>query len=169
MEGVILDFNLDTRHGVLRCNQGTRYHFGLDEWKSVDLPRPGERIDFVPNGGHATHLYRVQQQAQVAGLPQTQSPYAPGQSSFSGQPPAPSVLAVVSLISGILGLFFFGSLIAVICGHIARANIRDSAGTQTGDGMAIAGLILGYFGLAMTLLFFLFFFVIGALGAAGSL
>ncbi len=68
-------------------------------------------------------------------------PTPPGR-ELSGQPPAPSVLGG-QLISGILGLFFFGSLIAVICGHIARANIRDSAGTQTGDGMAIAGLI-GY-------------------------
>jgi len=39
-----------------------------------------------------------------------------------------SVLAIISLIAGILGLFFFGSLIAVICGHIARSKIHASNG-----------------------------------------
>ena len=33
-------------------------------------------------------------------------------------------------------------------GHVARRQIRRSAGTQTGDGLAIAGLIVGYLILA---------------------
>lgn len=80
-------------------------------------------------------------------------------------PPQTSVLAVVALVAGILGLFFFGSLVAVICGHIARSQIRDSQGQQTGDGMALAGLILGYIGLALTILVFLALVVFG-IGAA---
>ncbi|WP_374247938.1 DUF4190 domain-containing protein [Thermomonas sp.] len=56
-------------------------------------------------------------------------------------------LAVVSLVCGILGwtlLPFLGSLVAIICGHMARSEIRRSPDTQEGDGLAVAGLVLGY-------------------------
>jgi hypothetical protein len=56
-------------------------------------------------------------------------------------------VAVASLVCGILGLICFGPLgaiPAVICGHIARSRIRESAGALGGEGMALAGLILGY-------------------------
>jgi hypothetical protein len=56
-------------------------------------------------------------------------------------------VAVASLVCGILGLICFGPLgaiPAVICGHIARSRIRASAGALEGEGMALAGLILGY-------------------------
>ena len=62
-------------------------------------------------------------------------------------PPQTSTLAVVSLISGILGwlgLFGLGGIVAIITGHMAKGQIRDSMGRLTGDGMATFGLILGY-------------------------
>jgi competence protein ComGC len=34
-------------------------------------------------------------------------------------------------------------------GHISRAEIRRSGGRKTGDGMALAGLVLGYIGLSI--------------------
>ena len=58
-----------------------------------------------------------------------------------------STLAVVSLVAGILGwtlLPLIGSLGAIIAGHMARGEIRRSAGTIDGDGYAIAGLVLGW-------------------------
>lgn len=165
MEGVILDFNLESRTGVVRCNQGTRYSFTLDEWKSSDLPRPGERVDFVPSADQASNLYRLQTQVPVSTPAQASSPFSPPMAA-PAPVPTPSVLAIISLVAGILGLFIFGSLIAVICGHIARSNIRDSRGTLTGDGMALAGLILGYLGLGLTLLIFVVMFVIGLAGAS---
>ena len=58
-----------------------------------------------------------------------------------------SNLAIISLVSGILGwtfLPFVASLVAIVTGHMARAEIRRSAGTLQGDGMAMAGLVLGY-------------------------
>jgi hypothetical protein len=65
-------------------------------------------------------------------------------------------LAVVSLIAGLLWIVWLGSLTAIVSGHMALFQIRRSAGTQTGRGMAIAGLALGYLSLA-PLLFLLFF------------
>ena len=66
-----------------------------------------------------------------------------------------SSLAIVSLVSGILGwtlLPFLGSVAAVICGHLARAEIRRAPDRLEGDGLAIAGLVLGYLSIAMAVL-----------------
>ncbi|NZA24825.1 DUF4190 domain-containing protein [Luteimonas sp. SJ-92] len=58
-----------------------------------------------------------------------------------------SPLAIVSLISGILGILPFpliASLVAVVTGHLARGEIRRQPDRYDGDGLALAGLILGY-------------------------
>jgi type II secretory pathway pseudopilin PulG len=60
-----------------------------------------------------------------------------------------SGLAITSLV---LGIFFFilpAAILGVILGHIARAQIRDSAGRIKGAGMATAGLVLGYVGVSI--------------------
>jgi hypothetical protein len=63
--------------------------------------------------------------------------------------------AIASLVLGLIWMAWFGSVFAVICGHLALAQIRRSRGMQTGKGIAIAGLALGYFGM-LTLMFALF-------------
>ena len=57
-----------------------------------------------------------------------------------------NTLAVVSLATGVT---LFGAPAAVITGHIALAQIKDS--DQKGRWMAITGLVLGYFGIALAL------------------
>lgn len=151
MEGSILDFKLEERSGLLLCDQGNRYLFALGEWRSTELPRIGERVDFVPGPyQNATQIFRLAAPASSA--------------STAPRTPSTSALAIVSLAFGICGLFFFGSLIAVICGHIARSQIGNSQGMQTGDGLALAGLILGYLGLGVTLLIIAMLAVGAALG-----
>jgi len=63
--------------------------------------------------------------------------------------------AVASLILGILAwvvLPLIGAILAVVLGHIARSEIRRSPpGSVEGDGMAIAGLVLGYLHLGLLL------------------
>ncbi len=62
-----------------------------------------------------------------------------------------------------------GALIAVVCGHLARAEIRRApAPGMEGDGMAVAGLVLGYLHLAVVaiVMFFFWGFVLLGLGAA---
>ncbi len=66
-----------------------------------------------------------------------------------------SSLAIASLVSGILGwtlLPLIGTIVAIITGHMARAEIRRSAGTLDGDGLAIGGLILGWVSAALWVL-----------------
>jgi hypothetical protein len=57
-----------------------------------------------------------------------------------------SKLAVWSLVLALAGFVLAGltAIPAVICGHLALKGIRKSNGRQTGEGMAIAGLICGY-------------------------
>ena len=64
-------------------------------------------------------------------------------------------LAIVSLVSGILGwtlLPWIGSLVAIVTGHMARAEIRRNPDTQEGDGLAIAGLVMGWGMVALSVL-----------------
>jgi hypothetical protein len=66
-----------------------------------------------------------------------------------------SSLAVASLVCGLAAWCIFpvlGAIAAVITGHLAKREIRQSAGTLSGDGMAIAGLILGYTQLGFVIL-----------------
>lgn len=66
-----------------------------------------------------------------------------------------STLAVISLVAGILGwtlLPFLGSLGAIITGHMARSEIRRAAGTVDGNGLAIAGLVLGWGSVVVTII-----------------
>jgi type IV pilus assembly protein PilA len=56
--------------------------------------------------------------------------------------------AIVSLVCGLFLFAFPMSILAIIFGHISLSEIRKSAGRLKGEGMAIAGLVLGYLGLA---------------------
>jgi hypothetical protein len=65
--------------------------------------------------------------------------------------PKTSALAIWSLVLGILSLLcftIFTAIPGVICGHKALSKIKRSSGTLTGQGLAIAGLITGYLGIA---------------------
>jgi hypothetical protein len=48
-----------------------------------------------------------------------------------------------------VGGWLLAAIPAVICGHIAWSKIRKSSGAIRGKGIATAGLILGYIGLAL--------------------
>jgi predicted Zn finger-like uncharacterized protein len=72
----------------------------------------------------------------------------------TAQPKTPAG-AIWSLVLGILGLICFGPLTAipaVVCGHIALGRIKRAGGELTGNGMALAGLITGYVGIALMLI-----------------
>jgi hypothetical protein len=56
-------------------------------------------------------------------------------------------LAAGSLVSSLIGLLIPPATVpAVILGHVSRSQIRRTG--QRGDGIALAGLIIGYLGLA---------------------
>lgn len=66
-----------------------------------------------------------------------------------------STLAVVSLVFGLLAWTFvpiLGAIVAIITGHLARGEIRRDPERMEGDGLALAGLILGYLSLLMAVI-----------------
>jgi hypothetical protein len=63
--------------------------------------------------------------------------------------------ALISLIAGILGLTFLpfiASIVAVVVGRSAKTEIAASAGALGGEGMAQAGIILGWIGIGLGVL-----------------
>jgi hypothetical protein len=73
-----------------------------------------------------------------------EQPFAGSPPPFGGQPQT-SGKAIGSLICGIINIFPL-FIAAVILGHLALSDIKKSAGHLKGQGLAIAGLILGYLG-----------------------
>src|SRR5216683_2099506 len=71
-----------------------------------------------------------------------------GQPEWNG-PQESSGKATASMVRGILFFFWpFTAIAAVVLGHLALSEIKRSAGRLAGHGMAMAGLILGYIGVA---------------------
>ncbi len=79
--------------------------------------------------------------------------------------------AVLSMVFGILSLAGFGILAgipAIILGTTARKNIRGSGGRLSGEGMATAGIVLGWISCGIVVLVVFVFFIIFAFAAAAS-
>src|SRR5262245_43562931 len=94
-------------------------------------------------------------QVSAAALPGYEAPNAPLYSAPVRDETVPKVtngLAVAALVLGILWLYWIGSILAVIFGHVAKGQIERAGGAQTGRGMAIAGLVLGWVGVGVMLL-----------------
>jgi Domain of unknown function (DUF4190) len=92
-----------------------------------------------------------------------------------GAPPTrESGSAIAALILGICGFIvcpLVCSIAAIVCANKAFTEIDDSGGRITGRGMAQAGQILGWIGIALCLLGLLAFVAlfVFALGASESL
>lgn len=95
---------------------------------------------FCPTCGQQAALMN----AGAAGLPSQSFTGVPG----TAVPHTTSGLAIASLVLGIF-LFFPLSIPAIVLGHIALSQIKKSAGRIGGRGLAIAGLVLGYLGIAL--------------------
>lgn len=109
---------------------------------------PAEQFTDPPSSPAAA-AFPPGQYWQTSPPPGFQPPPSPG-----SYPPVPvggtNGLAIASLVSSLLYLCGLGSLIAVVTGHVARSQIKKSSGHQSGAGMALAGLIIGYLGLLFT-------------------
>jgi hypothetical protein len=85
-------------------------------------------------------------------------PQVVGRPTFVQSRSATNGLAIASLVVGLFWMWWIGSVLAVVFGHIALGQIARNG--QSGRGLAIAGLVLGYIGLA-TLLFTLLAITLG--------
>jgi Domain of unknown function (DUF4190) len=60
-------------------------------------------------------------------------------------------MAVASLVLGVLFCMVVTGILAVIFGNVALNRIDASQGTERGRGLAIAGIVLGWIGIVLTL------------------
>ncbi len=74
-----------------------------------------------------------------------------------------NTLAVISLVAGLLAwtlIPVLGSIAAIICGHLARSEIRSAPDHYDGDTLALIGLILGWAQVVVTILGLVAIFVL---------
>ncbi|APF33611.1 hypothetical protein MTS1_00666 [Microbacterium sp. TS-1] len=113
-------------------------------------PAPGQPASGAPTPPPAPPYANPPQQAyQPAGYP------APAYGYGGGYPQQKTnTLAIVSMIASIVGFIWLlpviGSIAGVIMGHISLSQIKRT--NEKGRGMAIAGLIVGYAGLALAVI-----------------
>jgi hypothetical protein len=106
-----------------------------------------------------------------AATPATPQWVAPSNAPYATASLPNSTAAVVSLVFGILSWVFLpaiGPIVAVVAGHMARAEIRRSNGQLGGAGMAMAGMVLGYVQIALFVLLLCAVVTIGILATLGS-
>ena len=66
-----------------------------------------------------------------------------------------STMAIVSLVAGIVGfvaLPVIGSIVAIITGYAARKETRALPPTAAGDGLATAGIVMGWIQIALAVI-----------------
>jgi Domain of unknown function (DUF4190)/Domain of unknown function (DUF1707) len=85
-------------------------------------------------------------------------PAAPARPTFVRAQAPTNGFAIASLVLGLFWMWWIGSVLAVVFGHVALRQIARSG--QSGRGLAIAGIVLGYIGMA-TLLITLFVVALG--------
>jgi hypothetical protein len=87
-----------------------------------------------------------------------------------------STLAIVSLVSAILGFTFvpvIGTIVALITGYMARNETRSMPPKFSGDGLATAGIIMGWvqvglFVIGICCMIAYFVFIVGIFAASGG-
>lgn len=115
--------------------------------------------------------YGQQQPSGQFQQPYGLQPYPPQQQYYVQQAyvrPPDQGMAVASLVCSLIGLIMcFPALLGIIFGHIALGKAKR--GEAGGQGMAQAGMIIGYVitGLWLIPIILWFVFVVFAVGAAG--
>ena len=137
-------------HGMSATSQGPGWWLASDGkwyppelWTGPPAARPaGSPAQPVPtypasNSGYGQYPPQGQYLPQGFGTPQGLGAYGQTvQQKTNG-------FAVASLVCSCAGLFFLPAIAGVVFGFIARGQIKRSNGQQKGEGMALAGIIVG--------------------------
>ncbi len=135
------------------ASQGPGWWLASDgKWYPPEL-WTGPPLSGRPAAQGAPNAYPGQSRAQrvpTAGVQNPSFGYMP-YASYGG-PPAQrnNGLAVAALVCACAGfLLLVPAILGVIFGFVARSQIRQSSGRQGGDGLAVAGIIVGFAWIAL--------------------
>lgn len=87
--------------------------------------------------------------------------YGAPQPGYGAQPQKNSVMAVIGLVTGIIGVIpcfsgcFIFSIGGVILGLLGKKDVRESNGTKKGENLAQWGFILGLVGIALGVIYWI--------------
>ena len=125
-----------------------------DRERAVDVLKAAFTDGRLPQHDYETRIERALSaqtftdlDALVSDLPGTLPPPGPP------VPPRTNTLAIIALVAGIaqfFGFWLLGTIPAVVCGYIARRQIRETG--EQGDGMALAGVVLGWVGIGLSVI-----------------
>jgi hypothetical protein len=118
---------------------GERLRIAATEGR-LDAVELDERLSAVYAARYCSELTRLTADVTPAPAPPAGPPV------FVRPTPSTNGLAIASLVCGLVWIWWFGSVLAIVFGHVALGQIRRSGGMQGGRGLAIAGLVLGYIG-----------------------
>ena len=62
--------------------------------------------------------------------------------------PRTNGMAIAAMVLGIVWIYGIGSILALVFGYSAKRQIDGSGGRESGRGMAVAGIVLGWVGVA---------------------
>jgi hypothetical protein len=96
----------------------------------------------------------------------TPPPPPPEPGGYGYTPPQTNQKALWSMILGILSIVACGLLAgipALILGSSAKKEIAAAGGAQTGEGMATAGVVLGWISVAISVVVLMFVVLAGGL------
>jgi len=143
--------------GSMRATDKDRDHAGT----VLQTAYSEGRLSWPEFDARSTALVNAQTYDQLTALTADLPARAPGQAPqpYSYPPQGypggrgTNGMAIAAMICGIaqfFGFWLLGTIPAVVLGHIARRQIRQTG--EQGDGMALAGLILGYVGLGLSVI-----------------
>ena len=134
MVGKVLNYDKETKSGIILNDNDIRYDFKLEDVKNSETLLNNQVVDFIPNENNiATDIYINQQVSKNKN----------------------NIYPIISLITSIIGFqFFILSIIGIIFGHMAIYNINKYPNKYNGKIMARIGLILGYISLILPLTYF---------------
>ncbi len=116
----------------------------------ASTPSDGQQREFPPTGGYPQTPWAYPAAGGAAPYPHypPYGYYSPLTIQTSGW----AIASLVCAIVGIATLNFIPGLLGAIFGHVALREIKSSNGWRNGQGMAMAGMIIGYIATGLSLL-----------------